>query len=272
MTALAGWCRFAVAAATASLFLTAARALAAEPADAVRYPYVAALSRTSDAGRVYFCAGALVAPRWILTAAHCFHSRSGVRIATRDLWAMVGRDRLGNAEETAQVGIDRIVLLPGYDPSSQENDLALVRLADIAGPLIAEAAGPADDPAQATALGFGSFYEGRLAGRALSSKGQPTAQASNSLRRSRLLLVMGAECWRYGGSRDMGMAVCATASPDEACVGDSGGPLIVEAAEGADRLLGVLSVGSGCAVAEPRLGYTRVAPYAGWIAETIAAD
>ena len=240
-------------------------ASASEPADAVRYPYVAALSRVSGADRVYFCAGTLVAPRWILTAAHCFHSPGGARISSRSVYAAVGQDRLGAAGDEVQVGVDRIFVHPGYDQGTQSNDIALVRLSDVAGPLIADTGGA--DPRTATALGFGSFYEGRLAGNALLRTGAPAAQLSDRLRRAALRVVDPARCADLGTAGDE--SLCASAGPSDACIGDSGGPLVAEEPQGQDRLVGIVSLGSGCAVAEPVVRYTRVEPYAAWIFETI---
>ena len=170
-------------------------------------------------------------------------------------------------------GSRRSSSIPDYDRRTQANDIALVRLEQEAGPLIAETGGSRADPASATALGFGSFYEGSLAANALTARGAPASQVSDRLRRSRLTLVHFAECSGLGAPEPaLDVTICTASTPADACVGDSGGPLIAEAAEGPDRLVGVLSYGSGCAVAEPRVAYTRVAPYTGWIAATIAAN
>lgn len=248
------------------------RFLQGAPAEASRYPYVAALSRGPAGRRVYFCAGTLIAPQWIATAAHCFHTPDGRRIDARDMWVEVGRDALSDVPEEAQVRVDRIVVHPGYDPGGQGNDIALVHLAEIAGPLVAEIARRSDGAGRATALGFGSLYEGSLSSSATTRAGDPAAQTSDRLRQAAQELRDPSYCAILPGDNPMAPTiVCAGADPHDACVGDSGGPLVEQDDEGTDRLIGILSRGSGCAVPAPVAAYTRVSAYAGWIAATVAA-
>lgn len=242
-------------------------------AEAARYPYVAAFSRQSGDRRVYFCAGTLVAPQWIATAAHCFFTPDGRAIGTADLWAAVGRDWLKEMTEDAQMRVARIVIHPDYDPAGQANDIALVRLEEIAGPLVADVPDRDEFVPGATALGFASLYEGELAARARTASGGSASQLWDRLRQARLFLLDPARCAGLRGP-DGGPArrtICAGSDAADTCVGDSGGPLIEAMPDGDDRLIGIVSLGSGCARADPVVVYTRVSAYAPWIAATIAA-
>ena len=92
------------------------------------YPWMVALTSSLDP-KDHFCGGTLVASRYVVTAAHCvaaFSSPSAV-------WVRVGDHDLATTGETGverTVAVSRIIVHPGYDDTTKDNDVALLHLAE----------------------------------------------------------------------------------------------------------------------------------------------
>ncbi|MFI1977911.1 serine protease [Streptomyces wedmorensis] len=223
-----------------------------------QYPYMAGLVDLEE--RRVMCGGALIGERYVVTAAHCV---TGSYSRTERVGVLLGEHDLASREDSpnaVMAAAARMIVHPEYDPESQRNDIALVRLAEPVAfgrdvrpvALPASFARGAFDHTRVEAPGWGA-----------TSFGGPT---SDVLRTVTLETMSNPVCGTRGMPQVTPAQLCTYAPGRDTCRYDSGGPLVHTVAR-KPYLVGLVSYGKGCATDTPAVN-TRVWSYLSWIERT----
>ncbi|XP_011502711.1 PREDICTED: trypsin-1-like [Ceratosolen solmsi marchali] len=194
------------------------------------------------------CGGTIISKLWIVTAAHCIYK-------SKPVWSII----VGSADVSTggeHHKISNIIVHPKYDNQTEDNDIALIKLAKLivfnrhkkSVPL---AIVPPKTGDLMIISGFGKLGE---------YKGYPLI-----LEKATVIVSDHAACKiKYQGDPITDNMFCAGAGVTDACQGDSGGPGIING-----YLAGVVSSGMECAsIYYPGI-YTKVFNYHKWIIKTM---
>ena len=211
-----------------------------------------------------FCAGSLVAARWVLTAAHCVVEEGAVR-SPRSLQVLVGEKDLGSAR--GQVAdVTRVVVLRGYNEDSYFHDAALLQLSAPVTVAPVRMATPADSALYSPGrLSYIAGWGDRRRDDA------PQSSYPRQLYSAFIPVRPNADCRRAWGTRfRVNSMFCAGFGRPDTCKGDSGGPIAVRLPRNRWRLTGVTSFGR-CGLPRYIGVYTRVSAFQTWVRNTMAA-
>ena len=229
------------------------------------WPWMAALVYAPMSNAYYgqFCGATLVAPEWVLTAAHCTHN-----LAPNQIDVVLGRHNL-TTDEGERIAVREIITHPDYDEDTLDSDLALLHLVRPSVQQPIHVATPE--------MVQNIIYPGSMA----TVTGWGNTNIANpvypeTLQEAQLPVVEHDFCngpQVYNGVVTLNM-LCAgyDQGGEDSCKGDSGGPLMIPQDDGTSWVqIGIVSWGEGCAQAYRYGVYTQLANFTTWLDSYILA-
>lgn len=225
------------------------------------YPYLISLQVNKNFKSRHICAGSLVRPNWVLTAASCVVDKKSCRPYLENCYSVLAGSTRWNHVAIAgwKINVNKIHVHEQFDCQYFFNDIALlqlkrdiktgenVNLVKLANTTMFDNREPAE------------VFRGNLCQTAGWGSVQEDDQLNRDLKHLHLPLIPTFLCKKMIRPV-IRTHVCTLLEGMDACVGDAGAPLICN-----DFQIGIVSWGNGCARKDNPGVYTRVDLFGKWI-------
>jgi len=213
------------------------------------------------------CGAALIAKKFVLTAAHCVGSDDDFEIGITEALPMASALFLESDSGGEEFAWSRLVIHPNYDPKAVDSDIAIYELVDEVPdgslpPILLGKDPVSETGTDMTVIGFGDVDAG------------PDTVLSDILLETTVDYLPNDDCFNQmiqnGGFDPINPTMlCGYREGEDSCQGDSGGPLFLKGdTPEEDQLVGLVSWGYDCGGNTPGV-YTRISYFYDWIVETM---
>lgn len=262
------------------------------PAPDGKFPYQVRLYQTLEDEKG-FCGGSIIAPQWVLTAAHCAVTDGEATEELDSLETIYVGYGSTDRTETTKIESEEIIVNPDFLASGlpSRHDVALIKLKEpIPDAKPIELANSDNEQklvtrgVKVTVTGWGAIWDPADKEIVdLLSKVSPQTDVTEKLNFPRKLYEVDInvmdrdECRSVYKPLQLTVAdteICAMkpSSASNSCYGDSGGPLVVQAEDPKRYVqIGVVSWGDRCGRAGSPNVFARVASFSDWIKKTMDA-